>query len=194
MIPLFSVEGDTHTTNRRRGDGVAERIKHAILLLSDRAVPFGLSVTAGEHNIQDILCPDFFTRFVPLGCRLFIFPEYVPVDDNADLRVLTGESKLRLQDFCQKISKEENLILIPFPGDESIYGGCLAAGRGFAHISASGALEPCPFAAVSDSNVFHTPLMEALASPLFHKIRGESHILHEGMGGCALRGLVSSIN
>jgi hypothetical protein len=26
-----------------------------------------------------------------------------------------------------------------------------------------------------------------LASPLFHKIRGESHILHEGMGGCALR-------
>jgi MoaA/NifB/PqqE/SkfB family radical SAM enzyme len=190
MVPLFSIEGSAHATNKRRGHGVAERVEHSMLLLSERATPFGVSITTGEHNIQEILCPDFLARFVTLGCRLFIFSEYVPVDDNADLRVLTEESKLRLNEFCKKVSKEKNLILIPFPGDESIYGGCLAAGRGFAHISASGDLEPCPFAAASDSNVFHKPFTDALTSPLFHKIRSESHLLHEGMGGCALRGLV----
>jgi MoaA/NifB/PqqE/SkfB family radical SAM enzyme len=190
MIPLFSIEGDSNATNERRGDGVAQSVGRSMERLSDRAVPFGISVTVGEHNIQDILGDGFHLQFIPLGCRLFIFPEYVPVDESSELQALTEDSKKQLQDFCRKTSKERNLILIPFPGDESAYGGCLAAGRGFAHISATGELEPCPFAAYSDRNVFQTTLVDALASPLFKKIRSESHLLKEGAGGCALRGMV----
>jgi len=41
-------------------------------------------------------------------------------------------------------------LFVAFPGDEDLYGGCLAAGRGFVHISPEGRLEPCPFSPFSD--------------------------------------------
>jgi len=189
MIPVFSIEGDTCRTNERRGDGVAECVERAMSLLTKRKMPFGLSITTGEHNINEVACLNFLTPYIQSGCRLVIYTEYVPVDENTELLALTEESKLALQHFCQSGAKGNDLILIPFPGDETKYNGCLAAGRGFVHISASGALEPCPFAAFSDRNVIHTSFEEALSSPLFKKIRSESHLLHEGVGGCALRNM-----
>ena len=193
MIPLFSIEGDADKTDERRGHGVTERVNQAMLLLSKRSVPFGLSVTTGEHNIKDVASKDFLLPFIRLGCRLSIFTEYVPVNDNEELLILTEESKLVLQSFCRKESEREDMLLIAFPGDETIYDGCLAAGRGFVHISTSGELEPCPFAAYSDRNVLDVSLIDALSSPLLHEIRRKSHLLHEGMGGCALRNQGSAI-
>jgi MoaA/NifB/PqqE/SkfB family radical SAM enzyme len=186
LIPLFSVEGNETLTDERRGRGVTESVHRAMSLLSARFVPFGLSITTGEHNFREVAKRDFLLPFINLGCRLAIFSEYVPVDENDTLRALSKESKIALQNFC--LHNGEKILLIPFPGDEEIFGGCLAAGRGFAHISASGNLEPCPFAAYSDANVLKMPLLDALASPLLKKIRNESHLLHEGEGGCALRG------
>lgn len=187
MIPLFSVEGDARRTDERRGDGVARCVEQAMGRLKERKIPFGLSVTTGEHNIQDVTNLDFLEPFVALGCRLCVYTEYVPVDENTQLLALSEDSKRRLTDFCEQASKKANLVLITFPGDETMHNGCLAAGRGFAHVSASGELEPCPFAPASDRNVLRMPLADALASPLFRKIRSESHLLHEGVGGCALR-------
>lgn len=187
MIPLFSVEGDFRVTNQRRGDGVAESVDRAMQLLLKQAIPFGLSVTTGEHNIKHVAQQDFLETFFTLGCRLSIFTEYVPVADTDQLLALTEESKLALQKFCRETSKD--MICIAFPGDETVFDGCLAAGRGFAHISTTGELEPCPFAAYSDRNVLDSSFLDALSSPLFQKIRSESHLLHEGGGGCALRNM-----
>ena len=189
MVPLFSIEGDWQETDHRRGNGVASQVECAMQLLHQRNIPFGISVTAGDHNIEKITDYVFLDEFVALGCRLFIFPEYVPVDDNDLLKVLSEKNKEKLQDFCRHTAIEKKLLMIQFPGDETPFDGCLAAGRGFAHISVDGDLEPCPFAEYSDRNVFATSLKEALTSPLFAKIRGESHLLSEKVGGCALRDL-----
>lgn len=189
MIPLFSVEGDAARTDQRRGQGVTELVKRAMQLLNKQAVPFGLSVTTGAHNLNDVANKDFLMPFTRWGCRLVIFTEYVPVDDNTDLLALTAADKQALQDFCHREAAANELLLIAFPGDESAFDGCLAAGRGFVHISSSGALEPCPFAAYSDRNVLDMPFIEALSSPLLLKLRQQSHLLHEGAGGCALRHL-----
>ncbi|WP_312642644.1 radical SAM protein [Hydrogenoanaerobacterium sp.] len=188
VVPLFSVEGSPDQTDERRGDGVAKCIENAMQRLSRRQVPFGLSITTGEHNIADVANLDFLSPYLQLGCRLSIFVEYVPMETTTQLLVLTQQSKQKLQAFCHQASARGKALLIAFPGDESTYDGCLAAGRGFAHISASGALEPCPFAACSDRNVINEPLLKAFCSPLFQKIRQESHLYHEGAGGCALRG------
>jgi MoaA/NifB/PqqE/SkfB family radical SAM enzyme len=77
-------------------------------------------------------------------------------------------------------------LFIVFPGDEEVFGGCLAAGRGFIHISPSGRVEPCPFAPYSDANVRDVPLRDALASPLLATIRTNHDRLTETSGGCAL--------
>jgi MoaA/NifB/PqqE/SkfB family radical SAM enzyme len=186
LIPLFSIEGSETLTDERRGRGVTESVHRAMSLLAALAVPFGLSITTGEHNFREVAARDFLLPFMDLGCRLAIFSEYVPVDENDTLRALSTESKTALHNFCHHNSGE--IVLFAFPGNEENFGGCLAAGRGFAHISASGNLEPCPFAAYSDRNVLKTPLLDAFSSPLLQKIRGESHLLHEREGGCALRG------
>jgi MoaA/NifB/PqqE/SkfB family radical SAM enzyme len=77
-------------------------------------------------------------------------------------------------------------LFISLPGDEEKYGGCLAAGRGFAHISADGSVEPCPFAPCSDLNIRDRSLASALESKFLRKIRESHHLLKESRGGCTL--------
>lgn len=194
LLPLFSIEGSALQTDERRGIGTAQRVEQAMRLMEERSVPFGISVTTGEHNIVGVTDRDFLKVYKDLGCRVSVFVEYVPVDDTDGHLALTEESKLKLYDFCDNAAAKEGILPVVFPGDEAAYGGCLAAGRGFAHISAYGELEPCPFAAYSDRNVLTTSLLDALASPLFMAIRNESHLLHEGLGGCALRNQNQLVN
>ena len=77
-------------------------------------------------------------------------------------------------------------LFVAVPGDEDKFGGCLAGGRGFVHISADGDVEACPFAPYSDTNLRDSSLREALQSELLATIRHNSDQLGEGKGGCAL--------
>jgi MoaA/NifB/PqqE/SkfB family radical SAM enzyme len=77
-------------------------------------------------------------------------------------------------------------LFVASSASEEAYGGCMAAGRGFVHVSAEGDLEPCPFAPFSDSSVRDLPLGAALRSPFLRKIRESAVRLSESAGGCAL--------
>lgn len=188
IIPLFSVEGMDKATDNRRGEGVSQKIFEAITALSIARIPFGISVTTGGHNIAEVTSPEFINPYLELGCRLVIHVEYVPVDESGELYILTEEEKSRLDTYCRKSMSAGKALYISFPGDEERFGGCLAAGRGFVHMNAAGSLEPCPFAPHSDSSVCASSFIDALKSPLLSYIRQNSAILHEGKGGCALRG------
>ena len=54
------------------------------------------------------------------------------------------------------------------------------------HIDPAGDVEPCPFAPFSDSNVRGRPLVEALQSPFFEKLREDPEFAREAGGGCVL--------
>jgi len=43
--------------------------------------------------------------------------------------------------------------LIHSPGDEVLFGGCLSAGRGFAHVAPNGDLTPCPVSLLATHNL-----------------------------------------
>jgi len=77
-------------------------------------------------------------------------------------------------------------LFVAVPWDEQDVGGCLASGRGFVHINASGDLEPCPFAPYSDVNVKDMSLREALRSPLLERLRALPELSEYTGGGCAL--------
>lgn len=49
--------------------------------------------------------------------------------------------------------------------------GCVGAGSGYIHISASGDVEPCAFCHYSDANINDMSLQQALQSPFFRKFR-----------------------
>lgn len=188
MIVLFSVEGSPERTDKRRGTGVTEKIKEAMKELYKKKVPFGISVTTGSHNIAEVTSDDFVSPYIDLGCRLVIYVEYVTIKENKEFSPLSRDEKLKLSEYCAAKIPSRKAVYIVFPGNEDIYDGCLAAGRGFVHITASGSLSPCPFAPYSDSNLSETPFIEALKSPLLKALRAESNLLHEGIGGCSLRG------
>ncbi len=76
-------------------------------------------------------------------------------------------------------------LFVAVPGDEKDFGGCLAAGRGFVHVSADGNVEPCPFVPYSDTNLRMVPLKDALQSKFLATVRHSSGRF-EGEGGCGL--------
>ena len=186
IIPLISIEGGAEQTDARRGVGVFETVNARMDRLRGLGVPFGISLTVTSQNIDSILTRNFNSEYIQKGCRLFVYVEYVPVEAGTEPLALPKSDKKRLSDFAAQSKKQHPALFIAFPGDEEPYGGCLAAGRGFIHISADGAVEPCPFAPFSDVNLKDASLKDALNSDFLARVRENHHLLVEGNGGCAL--------
>jgi len=186
LIPILSIEGDRHLTDSRRGHGVYDRLTQNLEHLKQtRRLP-GISVTLTRENFEQVTHPLWLQEFLDRGCRLFFLVEFVPQKESDLTLCLTPEQKDILQTRLELMRKQMPALFISLPGDEKHYGGCLAAGRGFIHVSAEGALEPCPFAPYSDLNISKMSLKEALQSPFLAKIRESHHLLSEAKGGCTL--------
>lgn len=187
IVPVISFEGFRGQTDLRRGAGVYDRLLSACTLLRSRGIFFGCSVTTTRDNFGEVTGDAFVREMLETGARVFTFVEYVPMVPGTGDLVLTSEQKRTLQTVLTGYNGKFPAIFIGFPGDEEAYGGCLAAGRGFVHVSPSGNLEPCPAAPFSDANLAGLPLREALRSRLLGRLRERPEYLTEGTGGCALR-------
>jgi MoaA/NifB/PqqE/SkfB family radical SAM enzyme len=185
-IPVISLEGWAEDTDRRRGAGVHELALKKIEMLEEQGVFLGTSITLTRQNFDTVTGETFLGRLMNLGCRIFFFVEYVPVEEGTEHLTLTTEQKAAIAQLTVSLQARKPGLFVAFPGDEEIYGGCLAAGRGFVHISAEGRLEPCPFSPFSDTSVKDVPLREALQSTFLKKIRESDVHLSETRGGCAL--------
>jgi len=187
IVPVISFEGFREDTDSRRGDGVFERLLSTCAMLKNRNIFFGCSVTTTRENFSRVTDDAFIREMTGAGARVFTFVEYVPMAPGTENLVLTHEQKKVLQIVLADFNRKFPALFIGFPGDEDEYGGCLAAGRGFVHVSPSGNLEPCPAAPYSDANLSQIPLQNALRSRLLARLRKEPAILSESEGGCALR-------
>jgi len=186
VVPVISLEGHAAATDARRGQGVAGQAQAAIARMRRAGIFFGTSLTVTRLNIDTVLDEKYLRSLMDLRCRLFFFVEYVPVREGTESLVLDSAQRARLVSVVASLQKRLRGLFIVFPGDEEVFGGCLAAGRGFIHISPSGRVEPCPFAPYSDASVRGVPLRDALASPLLAAIRDNHDRLTETNGGCAL--------
>jgi MoaA/NifB/PqqE/SkfB family radical SAM enzyme len=187
IVPVISFEGLREDTDMRRGSGVYDRLLESCARLRTRNVFFGCSVTTTTENFDNVTDDAFIRMMIGIGVRVFTFVEYVPMAPGTEGLVLTQGQKTALNTHLLAYNRDFPALFIAFPGDEDAYGGCLAAGRGFIHISPSGDLEPCPAAPFSDANLTTVPLEEALRSRLLAQIRDEHGILTETTRGCALR-------
>jgi len=186
LIPVVSLEGPSPETDSRRGAGVYDRCRDLLARLRRKGIFYGVSVTLTRRNFQAATSAHFLRTVTRSGGRLVFFIEYTPLEPGTENLVLSAPQRDRLKRLPAELAAEHRALFIAFPGDEEPYGGCLAAGRGFIHISASGRLEPCPFAPFSDTSLRDSTLREALASPLLGAIREAHAELVETRGGCAL--------
>jgi MoaA/NifB/PqqE/SkfB family radical SAM enzyme len=186
VIPVISLEGHQADTDGRRGAGVHAHSLQAMARLRQRGLFFGTSLTVTSQNLDTISSRAYLSDMIASGCRLFFFIEYVPTVPGTEFLVLQEEQRVRLNALVAELRQALPGLFVALPGDEELYGGCLAAGRGFVHLSAQGRLEPCPFAPFSDASLRQMSLAEALRSPFLRALRQSDVHLAETQGGCAL--------
>jgi MoaA/NifB/PqqE/SkfB family radical SAM enzyme len=199
IVPVLSLEGLPEDTEDRRGRGILARLDRAIEVFRRHRFFWAVSFTVTSLNFSAIVNRSFLERLIALGSRAFFFVEYVPIQEDSEGLVLTEEEKRGMINLVNDYRRSVAALFVMLPGDETEFGGCLAAGRGFIHVSASGDVEPCPFAPYSDTDVRDSSLEKALGSKLLARIREHHGDLKETTGGCALwakrdwvRGLIAT--
>jgi len=184
LVPIISIEGGEEFTDNRRGQGVYASAALVMEKLKEHGLLFGASITVTNKNLYSVVHEETILNLKNKGCKAAVFVEYVPVTDQNS--VLDDNQRDFLMKRITELKNKKDMIIISFPGDEKISGGCLAAGRGFFHVSANGKAEPCPFSPYSDTNVKNTSLIKALQSPLFLQLRNDNTLLADHNGGCVL--------
>jgi len=187
LVPIFSIEGDKAVTDSRRGEGVYRKLMDSMNLMKDNDLIFGVSLTFTKGNMNSLIAQDFIDDLHKWGCKVVFFIEYVPIDGQT-INMAPGddERELLFDEIMNLREKYDDMLFMSFPGDEKSSGGCLAAGRGFFHITSQGDAEPCPASPYSDINVKDTSLLEALDSKLFKSLRDGGLLLDDHEGGCVL--------
>ncbi|MDD4299489.1 MAG: radical SAM protein [Methanomicrobium sp.] len=188
IVPMLSFEGFLDETDIRRRQGIYNQLLNAAKSLFKKGMFFGCSIMVTAENILSVTDEKFVSEMASGGVLAFVYIEYVPLEKGTENLVLSKENQAYLKQKINEFSERFPALFIGFPGDEESFGGCLAAGRGFVHVSPDGSLEACPAAPFSDTNLKDVSLTEALGSELLQKIRENHGLLTESEGGCALFG------
>ncbi len=201
VVPMVSLEGQAEDTDNRRGEGVYEFLEGMITRLSRNGIFFGTSLTITRPTFAALTDYRFVENLAQAGCKFFLYLEYTPIVEGTGKLVLTREQRTQLMELMYSLPSKLPALFIAVPGHEEEVGGCLAAGRGFVHLTAEGDIEPCPFAPFSDTNVRDLSLREALQSELLKTLRQYPEQLQISEGGCCLwkkrkwvQSLLSNIN
>ncbi|MBQ9015160.1 MAG: radical SAM protein [Firmicutes bacterium] len=189
LLPVISIEGGENTTDERRGRGIYQILLDVMGKLKSKGLPFGVSITATTDNLEEITDPEFLGLLRESGCKMVLYVDYVATGEDDRRLEPDDEARERMDQRLDQLRREyDRMVFLSFPGDEKEFGGCLAAGRGFFHISAEGDAEPCPFAPFSDINVRQTSVREAIRSRLFARLEERDMLQEDHSGGCALAG------
>jgi len=186
VVPMVSLEGHADDTDGRRGEGVHQFLQKLIGKLRKQGIFFGTSLTITRPTFNTLTGHQFVKNLVQAGCRFFLYLEYTPTVQGTEELVLTSVERAQLMSLTDSFRRDFSALFFAIPGAEAEVGGCLAAGRGFVHVTAEGDMEPCPFAPFSDSNLRDSSLKDALQSRLLGVIRQHPENLKVTEGGCTL--------
>jgi MoaA/NifB/PqqE/SkfB family radical SAM enzyme len=192
-VIVVSLEGDRDLTDLRRGRGVYEKALGSLDRLRDAGVLTGIAVTIGPANIDYWTDPRNIDELIAHSGPLAMFIEQIPTGqiptggcESGGL--LTEDQRRRFRETVVQYRDRATggAFIIHSPGDEEALGGCVSAGRGFAHVNPSGDVTACPVSALATHNVRTSNLREALSSPLFTMIRESAHLLETEGHPCGL--------
>jgi len=187
-VVVVSLEGDRGLTDLRRGGGVFAKALGCLDRLQDAGVLTGIAVTVEPGNVAYWSEPRNIDALIAHSGPLAMFIEQIPTGGCASGSSLTAEQRARFREVVVEYRNRMSggAYIIHSPGDEEALGGCVSAGRGFAHINPSGDVTACPVSALATHNVRTSNLREALASPLFTLIRENQHLLETEGHPCGL--------
>ena len=168
---LLSIEGTPDTNDARRGKGHYAAVMKAMKLLRQHGIIFGTSICYTKDNIEAVTSDEFFDLLSENGAHFGFYFHLMPVGNNAAPELMpTPEQRLYMIHRLREVRSEENrhaFFPMDFQNDGEAVGGCIAGGRNYFHINASGDAEPCVFIHFSNTNIHDHSILEMLKSPLF---------------------------
>lgn len=172
VMPAFSLEGYEKETDERRGPGHFKKVMRAMDLLRDAGLSFCGSFTQTSRNTDIITSDEYIDMLLAKGVFALWLFTYVPVGREPDLELMaTPEQRDYLRRRIVDFRATKPMLFVDFWNDGPIISGCIAGGRKYFHINANGDIEPCVFCHFAVDNIRRTTIREALASPLFKRIR-----------------------
>ena len=168
---MLSIEGTPETNDARRGEGVYDRVMHAMDLMKENGLLFGTSICYTSANYKAVTSDEFMDMLISHGVRFNWYFHYMPIGDGANVDLmLNAEQREYMIHRVREIrgyTGGKPIFCIDFQNDGEYVGGCVAGGRRYLHINANGDVDPCVFIHYSDSNIREKTLLECLQSPLF---------------------------
>jgi len=187
-VIVVSLEGDQELTDTRRGCGVYFKALGTLDRLREAGILTGIAVTIGSANVSYWSEPANIDALIAHCGPLAMFIEQIPTGGCESGSILTDEQRICFRKTVVQYRERDTggAFIIHSPGDEETLGGCVSAGRGFAHVNPSGDVTACPVSALATHNLKTASLREALASSLFSMIRDNAHLLETEGHPCGL--------
>ncbi|MCR4428292.1 MAG: radical SAM protein [Caldiserica bacterium] len=182
---ILSLEGGEEETDFRRGRGVYRRVMDTKAGLILGGTLAGVSVTITRRNFRYWMEEAHIDSLIAEGIHLGFLMEYIP-NNQEEGETLSQEERAQFREKVLEYRQKKRMFLIHSPGDEELVGGCVSAGKGFAHVTPSGFLTPCPVSSLAQHNLLETPLREALSGDFFREIRKQDGLLETEGSPCAL--------
>jgi MoaA/NifB/PqqE/SkfB family radical SAM enzyme len=180
---IVSIEGGKEATNLRRGKDVYQKASRTLKRLTEIGTPNGISATITRLNYKYWMKPKCIDSLIAQGIRAAVFIEYIPVTSQPETEpnqntdningvaewlvkndqelMLTEEERTEFREQILRYRRKKSIYIIHSPGDEEFFGGCVSAGRGFAHVTPLGDLTPCPVSNVATHNLTTATLRKA---------------------------------
>lgn len=175
VTPAISVEGFEDETDQRRGEGTYRRVLDAFSNLRRSGVPFGVSVTSTDKNVDLLLTEDFYDfYFKEQGISYMWQFQLMPIgraQQVLDLMV-APEKRVRLYRMWERMLKEKKYCIADFWNSGVLSDGCIAYGRdgGYIYIDWNGNITPCVFIPYYVDNVYDLyDAGDTIAEALFSK-------------------------
>ena len=171
----ISLEGFEDANDFRRGEGVYNKVLHAMDLLHENGLIFGNSVCYTSKNMDAVTSDEFFDLLIEHGSRFAWYFHLMPVGMKASPELMpTKEQREYIYHRLREVRGFEGgkeIFVMDFQNDGEYVGGCIAGGRNYCHINPKGDVEPCVFIHYSSANIREVTLLEALKQPLFMAYR-----------------------
>ena len=88
FAPAISLEGMESATDFRRGDGVFAKVKHAMELLHERKLIYGISSCYTSANYDSITSEEYYDMLIENGAYFIWYFHYMPVGNDASPELL----------------------------------------------------------------------------------------------------------
>lgn len=171
----------------RRGKGTYNKVIKAMDLLKKEGVAFGFSTCYHKYNTESVGSEEYLDFLIDKGCMFGWYFTYMPIGKDAvtDLLV-TSEQREYMYHKIREMRKKKPIFIMDFWNDGEYVNGCIAGGRRYLHINASGDVEPCAFIHYSNVNINDISLLEGLQSPLFMEYKENQPFNENHLRPCPL--------